>query len=181
MRMWHDNSIQSPTYRLKLYRKCCLWQKYGEITFQMRHILREKQFLYLMLMPMPRCWCHSFKMAYPYCVKSVRIRSYSGANFPAFGVNMERYWICLSPYSVRMWENADQNNFEYGHFLRSLSLSKFSIITFFLLFILIIEQTTTTKFDNFFLALIFSKLHSITCDNNFIITWKTHFSGIKYI
>ena len=25
----------------------------------------------------------------------------------------------ISPYSVRMRENADQNNSEYGHFLRS--------------------------------------------------------------
>ena len=79
---------------------------------------------------------------------------------------MERYSVSLRIQS----ECADQNNFEYGHFLRRLSLTKFSIITFFLLFILIIEQTTTTKFDNFFLALIFPKLHSIMCDNNFIIT-----------
>ena len=35
------------------------------------------------------------------CPKSVRIRSYSG------------------PYSVWMQENTDQNNSEYGHFLRS--------------------------------------------------------------
>ena len=35
------------------------------------------------------------------CVKSVRIRSYSGS------------------YSVRMRENTDQNNSEYGHLLRS--------------------------------------------------------------
>ena len=28
----------------------------------------------------------------------------------------------ISPYSVRMWENADQNNFEHGHFLRSVEL-----------------------------------------------------------
>ena len=34
-----------------------------------------------------------------HCVKSVRIRSYSGPHFPAFGLNM------------------DQNNSEYGHFL----------------------------------------------------------------
>ena len=27
--------------------------------------------------------------------------------------------LCISPYSVRMWENADQNNFECGKFLRS--------------------------------------------------------------
>ena len=25
----------------------------------------------------------------------------------------------ISPYSVRMWENTDQNNSEYGHILRS--------------------------------------------------------------
>ena len=35
------------------------------------------------------------------CVKSVRIRSFSG------------------PYSVRMRENKDQENSEYGHFSRS--------------------------------------------------------------
>ena len=38
---------------------------------------------------------------HPHCVESVRIRSYSG------------------PYLVRMQENTDQNNSEYGHFLRS--------------------------------------------------------------
>ena len=36
------------------------------------------------------------------CVKSVHIRSYS------------------RPYSVRMWENMDQNTSEYGHFLHSI-------------------------------------------------------------
>ena len=35
-----------------------------------------------------------------HCVKSVRIRSYSGPCFPAFGLN------------------TDQNNSEFGHFLR---------------------------------------------------------------
>ena len=41
------------------------------------------------------------------CLKSVRIRSYSGSHFPAFGL------------TVRMTENADQNNYAYGHVLRS--------------------------------------------------------------
>ena len=45
-----------------------------------------------------------------HCVKSVRIRSYSGPYFPAFGLNTERYG---------MWENADQNNSVHVHFLRS--------------------------------------------------------------
>ena len=30
-----------------------------------------------------------------YCVKSVRIRSYSGPHFPAFGLNTERYFVSL--------------------------------------------------------------------------------------
>ena len=28
----------------------------------------------------------------------------------------------ISPYSVQIWENADQNNSEYGHFSRSVDL-----------------------------------------------------------
>ena len=55
-----------------------------------------------------------------YCVKSVRIRSFSGPYFPAFGLNTERYSVlCISPYSVRMRENTEQKNSEYGHFSRS--------------------------------------------------------------
>ena len=46
-----------------------------------------------------------------HCVKSVRIPSYSGPHFPSFGLN------------------TNQNNFEYGHFLRSQNenLSIFSL------------------------------------------------------
>ena len=59
-------------------------------------------------------------MTFIHCVKSVRILSYSGPHFPAFGLNTERYSVLrISPYSVRMRENAHQNNSEYGHFLRS--------------------------------------------------------------
>ena len=29
--------------------------------------------------------------------------------------------LLISPYSVQMWENANQNNSEYGHFSRSAS------------------------------------------------------------
>ena len=32
--------------------------------------------------------------------------------------------LVRSPYSVRMRENADLKNFEYGHFLRSVKLKK---------------------------------------------------------
>ena len=41
---------------------------------------------------------------------SVRIRSFSGPYFPAFGMNTD---------AIRIWENADQKNSKYGHFLRS--------------------------------------------------------------
>ena len=39
-------------------------------------------------------------------------------HFPAFGLNTERYGVSLRN-SVRMRENRDQNNSEYGHFLSS--------------------------------------------------------------
>ena len=40
-------------------------------------------------------------------------------------------WIWRdTPSSVRMWENADQNNYEYGHFLRS-DLNQFFYFSFF--------------------------------------------------
>ena len=51
---------------------------------------------------------------YLHCVKSVRIRSYSGPYFPAFGLNSP-YLSGFSPNAG----NTDQNNSEYGHFLRS--------------------------------------------------------------
>ena len=60
----------------------------------------------------------------PHCEKSVRIWSYSGPHFVAFGLNTEKYSI--SPYSVRMRENTGQNNSEYGHFLRSTISRKLS-------------------------------------------------------
>ena len=41
-----------------------------------------------------------------HCVKSFRVRSFSGLYFPAFGLN------------------TDQKNSEYGHFLRSVSFSE---------------------------------------------------------
>ena len=55
-------------------------------------------------------------------MKSVRIRSYSGPYFPAFGLNTKEI-LRISPYSVRMRENGEQNNSEYGHFLRSVTFT----------------------------------------------------------
>ena len=53
-----------------------------------------------------------------HCIKSVRIRSY-GLHLPAYGLNTERYGV-----SVGRWENVDQNNSEYGHFLRSVMFKR---------------------------------------------------------
>ena len=39
----------------------------------------------------------------------------------------------ISPYSVRMRENADQNNSEYGHFLRS--------VKFFITFLNVLQES----------------------------------------
>ena len=54
--------------------------------------------------------------------KSVLIRSYSGPHIPAFGLNTES----ISPYSVRMRENSDQNNSKYGHVSRSAAFRMYS-------------------------------------------------------
>ena len=52
-----------------------------------------------------------------HCVKSIPFPSYSGPHFPAFALNTKDMKY-LTPYSLRMRENTDQNNSEYGHFSR---------------------------------------------------------------
>ena len=83
-------------------------------------------------------------ISFHHCIKSVHIQSYSGPHFPAFRINMERYEVYKSiqniqsiwkirsiqnislyfMYSVRMWENVDQNNSEFGHYLCSVYYSR---------------------------------------------------------
>ena len=76
-------------------------------------------------------------------MKSVRIWSYSGPYFSAFGLNTQRHFVfrdtLISPYSVRMRENTDQNNSEYGHFSRSefVSFGSLSVNQNWKLFILL--------------------------------------------
>ena len=40
-------------------------------------------------------------------------------NLPTLNKVINKQIINISPYSVRMWENKNQNNSEYGHFSRS--------------------------------------------------------------
>ena len=47
--------------------------------------------------------------------ESVRIWSFSGSYFPAFGLNTEKYGVSLR-------EDTDQKNSESGHFSRSANL-----------------------------------------------------------
>ena len=47
-----------------------------------------------------------------HCVKSVRIRSFSGSYFPEIGLK-------TAQHSVQMRENTEQKNSEYRHFSRS--------------------------------------------------------------
>ena len=60
----------------------------------------------------------SFYIHVSHCVKSVRIRSFSGPLFPGFRLEYEEI-LRISPYSVQMWEKTDQNSSEYGHSLLS--------------------------------------------------------------
>ena len=55
-----------------------------------------------------------------HCVKSVCIRSYACPHFLNSDLIREDM-LRISPYSVRMRENAGQNNSENAHFLRSAS------------------------------------------------------------
>ena len=64
-----------------------------------------------------KCICHnnknlSLREKGPY-------RIYSGPHFLAFGMNTD-----ISLFSVRMRENLDHNNSEYGYFLRSARLTE---------------------------------------------------------
>ena len=53
-----------------------------------------------------------------YCVKSICIRSYSGPHFPRIRTECREIGVSLSIQS-ECGKNADQNNSEYGDFLRS--------------------------------------------------------------
>ena len=56
-----------------------------------------------------------------HCVKSIHIRSYSGPHFYRIWTEYGEI-LRISPYSIQIKceENADHNNSEYGHILRSV-------------------------------------------------------------
>ena len=54
-----------------------------------------------------------------HCVKGVRIRSYSGPYFPAFGLNKERHSVSLRIQSEKIWARINR--------MRTLLRSEFSV------------------------------------------------------
>ena len=63
----------------------------------------------------------------PHCVKSVRIRTFFWSVFSRIQTEYEEI-RSISPYSVRIRENTDQKNSEYGHaVLSSADLPSFWI------------------------------------------------------
>ena len=83
----------------------------------------------------------SFRSDYWHCIKSVRIWSYSGPHF--CHILLHSNWIrrdtlyrfVFSPNAGKCGKNADQNNSESGHFLRSVNLhwiinEAFYLVTF---------------------------------------------------
>ena len=58
-----------------------------------------------------------FRIAVLHCIKSVHIRRYSGPHFPAFELNMERYFL------VRIFPHSDwiRTDTEYLHFYSCLT------------------------------------------------------------
>ena len=85
-------------------------------------------------------------------MKSVRIQSFSGPYFPAFGLN-------TSPYLVRIRENTDQQNSEYGHFSRSKNISYLQVIGYMLEQILINTEALVQRCSVKRVFLKFSKKH----------------------
>ena len=69
----------------------------------------------------------NFKDRWPYVNVSLRKKCpYSELFWSLFYHIWTEYGEIRSifPYSVRIWENTDQNNSEYGHFSRSVYLNK---------------------------------------------------------
>ena len=75
-----------------------------------------------------------------HCVKSARIQSYSGPNFPAFGLNTERYFISLRIHFEcgKMWTRITPNTdtfcavsfIKIDLFLFKLAICKFLLVKF---------------------------------------------------
>ena len=79
-----------------------------------------------------------------HCVKRVRIRSYSGPYFPAFGLNMERYSVSLRIHSecgkIQTIITPNTDTFYAVHITHPNSLCSFATS---LLWLCIVELSNT--------------------------------------
>ena len=75
---------------LEMIENCCIWSH-----------ANSSSYAYVNWISVPVLEKLEIFILVMHCLKNVRIRS------------------CSAPNSIRMRENADQNNSEYGHFLRS--------------------------------------------------------------
>ena len=108
---------------------CANWVKRISFTYETWNKLAKILFVTVqtpILGSAAYCFLLSYILSYTQClstvkfhyVKSVSIRSYSGPHF----------FSSISPYSVQMREDEDQNNSEYRHFSRSVLVSDISWI-----------------------------------------------------
>ena len=110
------NHRKSTLILSQLFGICCHFSKltyfYSKVCITKKHRLYQKTL--------------TLQLTYQHCVKSVRIRSKFQSVF--FRIRTEYGEILrISPYSVRLRENTDQNNFEYGHFLRSVTFQNWHL------------------------------------------------------
>ena len=88
------------------------------------------------------------------CMKSVRIRSFFGPHFPAFGLNMDRYYV-----SLRIQSECGKNS-EYRHFLSSEGCALSKCCTFSNHFIWIKTWSLFSAFTTITLKKLFQVLWS---------------------
>ena len=99
-----------------------------------------------------------------YCVKSVRIRSYSGPHFPAFGLNTERYGISLRTQSecgkmrTRTTPNTDAFHAVQNHLLSWVIFFRLTHI-----FIILSSLRLYPKFIRFYLDEFLSHFNVQSC------------------
>ena len=111
----------------------------------------DLQYLFLQ----PNVTQYVLKLTTQHCVKNVRMRSYSCPYFPALDEYGE---ICnISPYSVRIRENAEQNNSEYGHFSRNPGNQ--DIVRGLFIFFLVLLRAFPYYFQSCYLS---SQINSVT-------------------
>ena len=111
----------TPHIKLPVYARASCWNVSGVLMLVRHDFINFMQIASYKTNAEAGChFRHFLSSRLIHCVKSARIRNFSGPYFPTFGLNTERPRV--SPYSVRMRENTAQKYSEYEHFSRSNKL-----------------------------------------------------------